>query len=197
MTTDSDRRRAPITLSRPPNLLRNVYHALNAVVVVFLVQYVLVTPALRIGVATAGVCAAWSMELARRLDPRVNALLMALFAKVAHPHEAVRINSATWYTTAILVLALLFPVPAGVAGLLVLGFGDPAASAIGQRIGRHRPPGGRSVEGSFAFVAFGTLRRGARSRCGTSRRCRRSASRWPRPWAGRRASSRRAGSTTT
>ena len=123
---------------------------------VLLVELALTTYALRVGVATAGLLLAWSMEIARRLDPRVNAALMRLFARVAHPHEAVQVNSATWYTTAIFVLAVAFPVYAGVAGLMVLGFGDPAAAAIGQRFGRRRIAAGRTLEGSVAFVAVGT-----------------------------------------
>lgn len=144
-------------IRRPAKLARNVYHALNAVAVVLLVELVLTTLALRIAVAGAGVTAAWSMEAARRADPRINALLMRLFAKVAHPHEAAHVNSATWYTTAIFLLALLFPVPAGVAGLMVLGFGDPTAAAIGQRFGRRKLIGGRTLEGSAAFVVAGLV----------------------------------------
>jgi dolichol kinase len=147
----------PVPVRRPLNLTRNVYHALNAVAVVLLVELLLTTPALRFGVAGAGLVAAWSMELARRVDPRINAGLMRLFARVAHPHEAVQVNSATWYTTAIFVLAVVFPVPAAAAGLMVLGFGDPMAALVGQRFGRHPLLGGRTLEGSIAFVVAGLV----------------------------------------
>ncbi len=141
---------------RPPNLVRNAYHVANAVGVVLLVELVLPDdPRWRIGVATAGALAAWGMEASRRLLPRVNELLMSLFGPVAHPHEASSVNSATWYTTAILLLALLFPLDAGVAALMVLGLGDPAAAIVGRRFGRHRLANGRSLEGSLAFAGFG------------------------------------------
>ena len=42
-------------------------------------------------------------------------------------------------------------------GLVVLGFGDPFAAIIGRRFGRIRLPGGRSLEGSLAFVVAGTV----------------------------------------
>jgi dolichol kinase len=143
--------------ARPFNLLRNVYHVANAVVVLLVVEYLLVTPALRYLVAGGGFVAAWSMEASRRLSPPINALLMRLFAPVAHPDEAYHVNSATWYTTAILLLAFFFPLSAGVVGLAVLGLADPAAAIIGRRWGRHRLADGRSLEGTLAFVGVGTL----------------------------------------
>jgi dolichol kinase len=144
-------------VARPFNLLRNVYHVANAVVVLLVVEYLLVTPGLRYLVAGAGFVSAWSMEASRRLSPAVNLLLMRLFAPVAHPDEAHHVNSATWYTTAILLLAFFFPLPAGVVGLAVLGLGDPAAAIVGRRWGRHRLADGRSLEGALAFVGVGTL----------------------------------------
>jgi dolichol kinase len=147
----------PAPIARPFNLLRNVYHVANAVVVLLVVEYVLVTPGLRYLVAGAGFAAAWSMELSRRLSPAVNTALMRLFAPVAHPDEAHHVNSATWYTTAILLLAVFSPLSAGVVGLAVLGLADPAAAIVGRRWGRHRLADGRSLEGTLAFVAVGTL----------------------------------------
>jgi len=140
---------------RPTNYPRNVFHVLNAVWVLCVVEYVLTTNARLIGVAIFGAVWAWSMEVGRRLSPRVNDLLMGVFAKVAHPHEAHRVNSATWYATAFVLLATLFPLHLGVSSLAVLGLGDPAAAIIGRRWGKHRFANGRSVEGSLAFVGFG------------------------------------------
>lgn len=153
---DSDPSAPGDTPRRGRNYARNVYHVLSAAVVVVLVETVLTTPALRIGVGAAGFCAAWGMEISRRLFPAVNVVLMRLFAPVAHAHEATQVNSATWYTTAILLLALLSPVPAGVAGLAVLGVGDPLAALVGRRFGRKRLANGRSVEGAVAFFVGGT-----------------------------------------
>lgn len=143
--------------ARPTNYARNVFHALMAVGVILLVEQVLVTRGAMIGVALAGCVWAWSMELGRRVSPRVNELLMQAFRPVAHPHEATSINSATWYTTSLLVLALLFDRAAGVTALAVLGFGDPAAALVGKRFGRTRLVNGRSLEGSLAFVVVGTV----------------------------------------
>lgn len=147
----------PEVSARPTNLLRNLYHVGNAVAVILMVQYLLTTPVLRYLVAGVGFSLAWSMEISRMASPQVNAMLMRLFAPVAHPDEAHHVNSATWYTTSILLLALFSPLYAGVAGLAVLGLGDPAAALVGRRWGRHRLADGRSLEGTLAFVVVGTL----------------------------------------
>jgi dolichol kinase len=141
---------------RPRNLLRNAYHVANAVGVVLFVELALPDDfATRVAFASAGAAAAWTMELSRRWSPRVNGWLMALFAPVAHAQEANRINSATWYTTAVLFLAVTSRVETGAAALMVLGLGDPAAALVGRQFGRTRLANGRSLEGSAAFVLAG------------------------------------------
>ena len=142
---------------RPTNYVRNLYHVANSATIVAAVQVVLTTQARMVAVAAAGFTAAWSMELSRRRWPAINTALMRLFGQVAHPHETHRINSATWYTTALLILALGFSPEVGVAALAVLGLGDPAAALVGRRFGRIGLVGGRTLEGSLAFVAFGGL----------------------------------------
>ena len=142
---------------RPTNYIRNVFHVANAVWVLCLVEYVLYTHARLLGVAVAGAIWAWSMEIGRRNSEAVNRFLMTVFGPVAHPHEAHRVNSATWYATALVILAVSFDVQCGVAGLAVLGLGDPMAALIGRRWGRTRLVNGRSLEGSLAFVFFGTI----------------------------------------
>ncbi len=142
---------------RPTNYIRNVFHVLNAVWVLVLVEEVLVPTGALLWVALGGAIWAWSMEIGRRLFPQVNTLLMRVFSRVAHPHEAHRVNSATWYASALVVLALWFEVPAGVAALAVLGLGDPVAAIVGRRLGRVRLVNGRTLEGSLAFVLAGSL----------------------------------------
>ena len=142
---------------RPTNYVRNVFHVANAVWVLCLVEFLLAERGWLLPVAIGGAAWAWSMEIGRRQSPAFNRFLMAVFGPVAHPHEAHRVNSATWYATAFIVLALFFPVHIGVTALAVLGLGDPAAAIIGRRFGRHRLANGRSLEGTAAFVAFGGL----------------------------------------
>lgn len=96
----------------------------------------------------------WLLEVTRRRAAALNAVLMRLFGVFAHPHEHAQVNSATWFATGLAVLAFL-PVPPAAAAVAVLGFGDPAAGAVGRRWGRTRLAEGRSLEGTLAFALVG------------------------------------------
>lgn len=140
---------------RPENLSRSLMHVLGGVTVLALIQLLPGLRELRM-IALTFFLLAWGLEISRRFVPAVNVFCMWLFARVAHAHERQRVNSSTWYTTALLGLALFTsPMVASVA-VAVLGFGDPAAALIGRRWGRHRLASGRSLEGFAAFVVAGS-----------------------------------------
>ena len=141
---------------RPTNYARNVLHLASATGALLALE---LAPSwsVAIGIAATVAACGWAMEISRKFSPRVNAWCMALFGRTAHPHEAQRVNSATWYATAVLLIALArAEVPAAIA-LIVLGVGDPLAAIIGRRFGRIRLVHGRSLEGSLAFVMSGAL----------------------------------------
>ncbi len=140
---------------RPTNYTRNILHVTMAVAIITLVE-TLLNPTTMVWVALGGFTWAWSMETTRRFSTRINDFLMWCFGPFAHPHEAHRINSATWYSTALLIMALTFTPLQGVVGLAVLGLGDPMAALIGRRFGKIKLINGRTLEGSIAFVFFGT-----------------------------------------
>jgi dolichol kinase len=77
---------------------------------------------------------------------------MALFGKLAHVHERYRVNSATWYATALMLLSLWSSSAVSAIAVVVLGVGDPVAAMVGRRFGRTRLRAGRSLEGSLGFV---------------------------------------------
>jgi len=143
---------------RATNWTRSLIHVSGALVGLLCVA--LLPPALLIPVAGVFFVYAWTMELARRRMPRLNERLMAFYAPIAHAHEHHRINSATWYCTALLLLgtlaALVNPLYSAL-GLVVLGFGDPAASTVGRRWGRIRLLHGRTLEGTLTFVGVGLV----------------------------------------
>lgn len=140
---------------RPTNYARNAFHVASAAAALTVLE--LVPPNVVVVIALVWAGAAWAAEAGRRLDPRINAALMRLFHSVSHPHEATRVNSATWYATALLALALTASTPACVAAVTVLGVGDPLAAVIGRRFGRTRLMHGRSLEGTLGFVVSATL----------------------------------------
>lgn len=144
---------------RPTNYARNVLHVASAS---FALGALELSPTwnVAIAIATAFAGVGISLEVGRRLSPRINDFCMWLFGRTAHPHEAHRVNSATWYAIAVLLMALCQQaVPAAIA-LVVLGVGDPCAAIIGRRFGRVRLVNGRSLEGTLAFVATGAIAAG-------------------------------------
>jgi dolichol kinase len=141
---------------RPTNYARNAFHIFNATGCMCLIAWVLTdnTALLLSGCMTVG---AWSCELTRRHVPAVNQLVMRLFSLVSHPHEQWRINSATWYSTAMLILAALHDLQAAAVAIGVLGFADPAAAIIGRRFGSIKLINGRTLEGTSTFVVVGVI----------------------------------------
>lgn len=140
-----------LPIVRPTNYWRSAFHVIAAVLAVLFVQYapwsaVIIIPAV---LATFF----WFLEFMRRVSPAWNDGLMALTEKINHPHERYRVNSSTWFTTALFLLALTHEPIAGAAAVLVLGFGDPVAGLVGRRWGRIKLVNGRSLEGTTAFAA--------------------------------------------
>ena len=136
---------------RPTNYRRNVLHmssgllALSVVQVLGNTNWILLT-------AVGFFLYAWSMEAGRRLWPGLNDRLMSFYGPVAHPHEWHRVNSGTWYCTAMLGLALTHSLAICSVAVIVLGFADPMAAIIGRRYGRVPLIHGRSLEGSATFL---------------------------------------------
>jgi dolichol kinase len=114
---------------RPTNLPRSLFHFASAAVALTAVALL---PSRGWLIAIPGTFAvyAWSMELGRRLFPQLNDRLMSFYGAIAHPHERYRVNSATWYGTALVLLALFATVPAMLAAIMVLGVSGTLAAAV-------------------------------------------------------------------
>lgn len=148
---------------RPTNYARNVFHVAWGLCILALIE-VVATPAQLLWAALGAAAFAWSCETLRRVAPSTNKWLTLPFRKVIHPHEYHRVNSATWYVTALVLLAATGNAAVQATAVAVLAFADPAAALIGRRWGRTKLVHGRSLEGTLAFtavgaaVAFGALR---------------------------------------
>ncbi len=141
---------------RPTNYARNIFHMIGATCVLGILAHLPDRPTM-VAVAVGVTVPAWIVEWQRRTRPAFNDWMMWLFGPVAHAHERFRVNSATWYATAMSILALCSPIPAAMLGVAVLGFGDPMAAIVGRRFGRTPLRAGRTLEGSLAFVGAGWL----------------------------------------
>lgn len=142
---------APHAQPRPHNLRRSVTHILSGLVALAVIQ-VVPDRSWLIAIAGAMAMAAWTMETSRRASPRVNAVLMKLFGPIAHKHEWTQVNSATWYSTALLFLALFCSPLACSVAVMVLAVSDPVAAFVGRRWGTVRLRSGRSLEGFLGFA---------------------------------------------
>lgn len=140
---------------RPTNYTRSLVHAASAISVVLLIEEVL-SAELRLWVPLAATAMAWSMEAARHFTETGRRFLLWLFGPIAHPHEHHRINSSTWFTTALAILGAFFAPAVAASAVIVLGLADPAAGLVGRRWGRTKLVHQRSLEGTLAFVAVGT-----------------------------------------
>lgn len=141
---------------RPANLARTIFHVGSGVVALTFVR-VLPTRAWLVAAAAAFATFAWTCEILRRRSPAINARLMRFFGPVAHAHEWREVNSATWYATALVLMALVVPLDAAEVGIVVLAVADPMAGFVGRRFGRRRLASGRSFEGAAAFALSGAL----------------------------------------
>lgn len=135
---------------RPTNYVRSSFHVLSGFIALLFVEY---SPWwLVIAVPASLAAVAWSLEIGRRFSERWNELMMRVFAHVAHPHERYRVNSSTWFCTALTLLALTGEPIAAAMAVTVLGLGDPAAALVGRRWGRTKLVNNRSLEGTVTFA---------------------------------------------
>jgi dolichol kinase len=141
---------------RPTNYARYAFHILSGLFTLFCIEMV-PSPIYLIFLAMTFCLSFWGMEIIRVKSGKIKEILRNFFHPVAHPHEDYKINSSSWYTTALVMLSLTQSITLSAIGVTVLAFSDPAAAAIGRKFGRIKLPGGRSLEGSLGFFLVGTL----------------------------------------
>ena len=139
---------------RSTNYKRSLFHVTSGLVGVVVVEF-FVQPQALFWPALAFAVFAWTCELGRYLDPKVNDKLMAILGPLAHPHEHTGINSGTWFCTALLGLALTQSTLLAATGLLVTAIADPVAGFVGRRWGTIQIAAQRTLQGSVAFLLSG------------------------------------------
>jgi dolichol kinase len=138
----------------PTNYWRNGVHVFSGVSLTLAFEHVMTWYTMML-IACAWVTWSWTLEITRRRSVWWNDILMTVFGKFSRPHERYRVNSATWYGTALFGVVLTAPNYCGVMGMLILAVGDPAASICGRKFGKTKLIGAKSLEGSLAFAAVG------------------------------------------
>ena len=97
------------------------------------------------------------LEISRRFSRRWNEMVYnnAFFRPISRPEEKYRTNGASYYVLTMTVMCAIMPMTALEIGLLVLAFGDPAASVAGKRWGKRKLWKQKSWVGTTAFAAAG------------------------------------------
>jgi dolichol kinase len=139
-----------------PQWWRKAFHATNATLIATALAWLQWPERTLVLTLGAAVAVLFALDVARLSNPRLNALFFRAFGKLASPREAHGIASSTWYGLGILVAVALFPRQEAIAGVLVLGLGDPTAALVGRTFGK-RPFLGGTLEGSVAFFATSTV----------------------------------------
>ncbi|PID38717.1 MAG: hypothetical protein CSA65_02610 [Proteobacteria bacterium] len=141
---------------RLPRPARSLLHVVTGLGVVLLYQVVSRTTALWILAGFATTFAV--LEISRRFSKRWNDFMVdKVFGLIVRPRERYQTNSATYYLFAMLGIFWFAPHPAVCLALLVLAFGDPAASFIGARWGKVRLVNDKSLLGSAVFFATASI----------------------------------------
>lgn len=98
-----------------------------------------------------------SVDIWRLSEPRLRRFLHGLGGAVMRPHEKNDLLGSTCLVIASTMTVLIFPKGVAVAALCLLVGGDTAAALVGRRFGRLRMPGGKTLEGTLAFIAAGLV----------------------------------------
>ncbi len=137
---------------KPRNYARNAFHALNGIVAVLMYELVL-SREQALWVLGSILAVFGILEITRRFSDRWNDFLVdKLFGAISRPSERYRVNSATIYLVALILIVAAFPREAVGAAALILGLGDPAASIVGKRWGRRKLFRDKSLAGTLGFV---------------------------------------------
>ena len=133
---------------------KSVHVLLSLVVAGLLWRLPHLTAAALIAGATA---LALAVEALRLGSPSFGRAFAARLGPLLRTRETTGLTGATTLALGYTVAAVAVPGVPALAGVLFTGIGDAVAAVVGRRWGRHRYPGGKSVEGSLTFlaVAFG------------------------------------------
>lgn len=130
---------------------RKTIHILLSLGVAALVWWLPATAASVI--LAAATALALVIEAARRASGRFDSAFHARFGTMLRPAESRRLTGATTLALGYTLTVVLLPGLPALAGILLAGVADAVAAVVGRRWGRHRFAGGKSVEGSLAFLA--------------------------------------------
>ena len=130
---------------------RKIYHMAGGFILVGLYLWLGRSVGLMV---LAGICViATAVDLARLNSPSMNSFMYAHFSKFIRESEKGKLTGTPWYVLGVLLAMVLYGVPIGVYAVAFLACGDVAATTVGEAWGKTKIWGGKSLEGTAAFVA--------------------------------------------
>ncbi len=98
-----------------------------------------------------------AVDLTRLRTPAFNRFIQTRFSSFIRKNEANKLTGTAPYVLGIGLTLLLYRTDIATAAICFLAFGDVAATTIGERYGRTKIAGEKSLEGTLAFVAAAVL----------------------------------------
>ncbi len=121
------------------------------------IGYHLVTNQVAVIICLVAFLVSLVIDLSRIRNWSIQRLWIRWTAPIVRPKERSGFTGATNILASAWLCPLLFTLPAASMGMATIILGDTAAALIGRRWGRHRIRGGRTVEGSLAFLAAAAI----------------------------------------
>jgi glycerol-3-phosphate acyltransferase PlsY len=95
-----------------------------------------------------------AIDIARLKVPAFNLFVQTRFSSFIRKNEANKLTGTAPYVLGIGLTLFFFRPHIASAAICFLAFGDVAATAVGERYGRTKISGEKSLEGTLAFVAM-------------------------------------------
>lgn len=94
-----------------------------------------------------------AVDITRLRVPVFNQFIQTRFSSFIRKNEANKLTGTAPYVLGIGLSLLLYRADIATAAICFLAFGDVAATAVGERYGRTKISGEKSLEGTLAFAA--------------------------------------------
>ena len=98
------------------------------------------------------VIAVLAVDMARLKVAAFNRFIQTRFSSFIRPNEANKLTGTAPYVFGIGLTLLFYRTDIAAAAICFLAFGDVAATTVGERFGRTKIAGEKSLEGTLAFV---------------------------------------------
>lgn len=134
---------------------RKLYHLIGGLGLLSL--YFLVGRARVFLIYAVLIAAILAIDIARVKAPAFNRFVYRRFGSFIRKNEENKLTGTAPYVLGVALSLLFYRTDIAAAAVCFLAFGDVAATTVGERYGRTKISGDKSLEGSLAFVAAAVL----------------------------------------